>query len=106
MKQLELLWLSLLVILDGCGVREPGKFETKTTVLMTHRITVGGGKQRNPTHAETENIHHGQGNFGSYCVSCHALDGHATGVQFADRMSPPVPDLGSSDVQIYSDGQL
>ena len=37
---------------------------------------------------------------------CHGLDGQNTGVPFADRMSPPVPDLGSPQVQKYSDGQL
>ena len=98
--------LVLLIGLVGCGVRAPGKLETKTAVLMKHRITIGGGKQRNPLPADEENILHGQKSFGSYCVSCHGLDGHATGVPFAERMSPPVPDLGSADVQSYSDGQL
>jgi mono/diheme cytochrome c family protein len=106
MKLLTLLALVPLLFLSGCGVREPGKLETKTALLMKHRITVGGGKQRNPLPPDEENIHHGQKSFGSYCVSCHGLDGHATGVPFADRMSPPVPDLGSADVQSYSDGQL
>jgi len=30
----------------------------------------------------------------------------AAGVPFAEKMSPPVPDLGSKDVQDYTDGQL
>ena len=106
MKPLRYAGLGLLMTMLGCGVREPGKLETKTATVMKHRITIGGGKEHNPLPADEENIHHGQKSFGSYCVSCHGLDGHATGVPFANRMSPPVPDLGSSDVQSYSDGQL
>jgi mono/diheme cytochrome c family protein len=37
---------------------------------------------------------------------CHGLDGQKTGVPFADRMLPPVPDLSSNQVQGFSDGQL
>jgi mono/diheme cytochrome c family protein len=106
MKPPTVLALGLVIPLLGCGVREPGKLETRTALLMKHRITIGGGKERNPLSADEENIHHGQKSFGAYCVSCHGLDGHATGVPFAQRMSPPVPDLGSPDVQSYSDGQL
>ena len=106
MNLLKWLCLSSLMFLFGCGVREPGTLETRTALLMKHRLTVGGGKQRNPLPVDEENIHHGQRNFGSYCASCHGLDGHTTGVPFANRMSPPVPDLGSADVQSYSDGQL
>ena len=37
---------------------------------------------------------------------CHGLDGQNSGVPFAAAMSPPVPRLGSPDVQGYADGQL
>ena len=90
----------------GCGVHEPGKLETKTATLMKHRLTIGGGKERNPLPSDEESVQHGQKSFSGYCATCHGLDGHATGVPFASRMSPPVPDLGSSNVQSYSDGQL
>ena len=43
---------------------------------------------------------------GHHCSICHGLDGEATGVPFADNMSPPVPSLSSKDVQDYKDGQL
>lgn len=106
MKQLTCATLGLLITMLGCGVREPGKLETKTATLMKHRITIGGNKQRNPLPGDEENIRHGQKVFAGYCAICHGSDGHATGVPFARRMSPPVPDLGSPDVQSYSDGQL
>ena len=37
---------------------------------------------------------------------CHGLDGQNTGVPFAEKMSPSIPDLASADVQAYTDGQL
>jgi mono/diheme cytochrome c family protein len=60
----------------------------------------------NPLPATQENIHAGRETFSSYCMVCHGLDGQNTGVPFADRMSPPVPELSSPAVQAYSDGQL
>jgi hypothetical protein len=48
----------------------------------------------------------GREHFGHHCSICHGLDGEATGVPFADKMSPPVPSLSSKDVQDYADGQL
>jgi S-disulfanyl-L-cysteine oxidoreductase SoxD len=44
--------------------------------------------------------------FSHYCVACHGMDGQNTGVPFAERMSPPVPSLNSSEIQSYTDGQL
>ena len=106
MKPLRYAGLGLLITMLGCGVHEPGKLETKTATLMKHRLTIGGRKERNPLPSDEESVQHGQKSFSGYCATCHGLDGHATGVPFASRMSPPVPDLGSSNVQSYSDGQL
>lgn len=106
MKQLTYVGVGLAITMLGCGVREPGKLETKTATLMKHRITIGGSKERNPLPPDEENIRHGQRVFAGYCAICHGSDGHRTGVPFANRMSPPVPDLASIDVQSYSDGQL
>lgn len=106
MRQLTYATVGLVITLFGCGVRNPGKLETRTATLMKHRVTIGGSKERNPLPADEENIRHGQKVFAGYCGICHGSDGHATGVPFANRMSPPIPDLGSSDVQSYSDGQL
>jgi mono/diheme cytochrome c family protein len=66
------------------------------------------GRERNPNSvpATKENIADDQEHFGHHCGICHGLDGEATGVPFADKMSPPVPSLSSKDVQDYEDGQL
>jgi len=69
-------------------------------------ITVRGKDVRNPLPATQENIRAGQANFGNYCMVCHGLDGQNTGVPFAGRLSPRVPELNSRAVQAYSDGQL
>ena len=48
----------------------------------------------------------GAWHFQHHCQICHGLDGHNSGVPFADKMSPAVADLAEKDVQEYTDGQL
>jgi len=98
--------LLLTGLLAGCSVREPGSIETAVMTRVKREVTVGGKSDVNPFPATAENIHTGQENFANYCVVCHGRDGQKTGVPFADRMSPPVPDLNSEEVQRYTDGQL
>jgi mono/diheme cytochrome c family protein len=98
--------LILLLALASCKGRAPGEFETELAVFTKQKVTVRGKRERNPIATSAENIHAGQQNFSHYCMVCHGLDGQNTGVPFADHMSPPVPDLSSSAVQAYSDGQL
>ncbi len=90
----------------GCKAAPPGKTETHLVSAIKHRITVGGKKQRNPLPVTQQTIADGKEAFSHYCAACHGLDGQNTGVPFADRMSPPVPSLASSEVQQYTDGQL
>ncbi len=98
--------LGLLLLLAGCGVREPGKLETALASEVKQKITVRGRGDVNPLPANEENIRRGGKSFSNYCMVCHGLDGQNTGVPFAERMSPPVPLLTSPTVQNYSDGQL
>jgi len=94
------------LLLTGCKVRTPGRFETAVMNGTKRHLTVGGRSDANPVAATTENIRAGQQNFTAYCIVCHGLDGQNTGVPFADRMAPPVPPLNSAPVQAYTDGQL
>jgi mono/diheme cytochrome c family protein len=71
-----------------------------------HTLTIRNKAERNPLSPTAENIAAGQEAFSHYCVACHGMDGQNTGVPFADRMSPPVPLLNSSEIQSYTDGQL
>jgi len=99
--------LTLLGLLSSaCGVRQPGSLERSVVTLLKQRITVGGKQESNPFPSTPDNIAEGRKAFSYYCVTCHGLDGQATGVPFAERMSPPIPSLASSEVQSYRDGQL
>jgi mono/diheme cytochrome c family protein len=69
-------------------------------------VAIGGEDWVNPTPDTPESVETGAEHFRHHCQICHGLDGRATGVPFAANMSPPVPDLGSPEVQDYTDGQL
>jgi mono/diheme cytochrome c family protein len=100
------LLLLLSGLLAGCKVSQPGSLETTVMAGVKRNVTIGGKNDKNPFSANEKNLHAGRLNFSNYCMVCHGLDGQKTGVPFADRMSPPVPDLNSKEVQRYSDGQL
>lgn len=102
----KLLLAGFLLFAYGCRVNKPGAVESQMAKEVKHRITVGGKDDRNPIPATEENVADGRDHFGHHCGICHGLDGEATGVPFADKMSPPVPSLSSKDVQDYADGQL
>ncbi len=105
---LALLCLAALLCASGCKPRTagPGKFESAVAREVKRKITVGGKDWKNPIEDSEENGQIGEEHFQHHCMICHGLDGHNTGVPFASKMDPPVPDLASSDVQEYTDGQL
>lgn len=94
-----------LLVLAGCKASAPGSVETRLAT-KAKKVTVGGKDWKNPVADTPEAVAEGKGHFQHHCQICHGLDGHNTGVPFADSMSPEVADLGSKDVQEYSDGQL
>jgi mono/diheme cytochrome c family protein len=92
--------------LAGCKAGEPGKMEKSVVSEVKHEMTIGGKNDKNPIPDSADAIKEGAGHFQHHCQICHGLDGQATGVPFAAKMAPPVPDLTSKDVQDYTDGQL
>jgi mono/diheme cytochrome c family protein len=94
------------MVLAGCKVSPPGRRETAAIQWTKHHVTVGGRKVKNPLPNDAGAVQEGRQAFSFYCVVCHGLDGHNTGVPFAAKMSPPIPSLASEEVQSYSDGQL
>ena len=106
MSNWKLLLAGSLLLASGCKVSQPSKAESEMATEVKHKLTVGGKDDVNPIPATEANIADGREHFGHHCGICHGLDGQATGVPFADRMSPPIPSLSSKEVQDYADGQL
>lgn len=102
----HLILLCAPLLLAGCKVSAPNRVERSTVRAVKHHITVGYKSQKNPIPFTAETLADGKEAFGHYCTVCHGLDGQATGVPFANQMSPPLPSLASPDVQSYTDGQL
>ena len=99
--------ISLLVLaLGACKAGEPGKLKTSIVQGVKKRITVGGKDDKNPIAYSEAATRSGQEHFMHHCQTCHGFDGQNTGVPYATKMDPPVPELTSSDVQEYTDGQL
>jgi mono/diheme cytochrome c family protein len=102
----HLVSVSLLLLLSGCKVSPPSGLERRVIDGAKLHITVGNKTEKNPLPLSAARLADGKEAFGHYCVACHGLDGQNTGVPFADRMSPPIPSLASTEVQEYTDGQL
>jgi mono/diheme cytochrome c family protein len=95
-----------LLVLGGCKASAPGGLESKVVTGIKHDVTIGGKNDKNPTPDTPDTVKEGAEHFQHHCQICHGLDGQNTGVPFAQKMSPPIADLASKDVQDYSDGQL
>ena len=95
----------LLQLLIACKASPPTRVEKKV-IQEGKDLVIGGKDWRNPLAGDAGSTQRGAENFRQHCAVCHGLDGHTTGVPFAGKMSPPVPDLGAADIQKYTDGQL
>lgn len=95
----------LLASLLGCRANAPSRAES-AVVDKIKQTSIGGKEWNNPSPDTPETVKTGQEHFQHHCGLCHGLDGHNTGVPFADKMSPPVADLSEKDVQKFTDGQL
>ena len=93
------------MMLSGCKATQPGAVETKV-LQEAKELTIGGKDWQNPSPDDAATRASGAEHFRHHCSVCHGLDGQNTGVPFAEKMSPPVANLASPDIQKYSDGQL
>jgi mono/diheme cytochrome c family protein len=98
--------LLALALLAACSAGKPSSLESGVMSGIKQNVTVGGKDWKSPVASSPATIKEGAEHFQHHCQICHGLDGHATGVPFAEKMDPPVPDLSSKDVQGYTDGQL
>lgn len=94
------------LIICGCKVTKPNDVENTVANDIKHKITVGGKEWQNPISYTPETAKEAGEHFQHHCGICYGLDGQNTGVPFAQKMSPPVADLASAEVQKYTDGQL
>ncbi len=102
-----LAWLATCVCLSllACSASRPSDIET-LVAQEAKRVAIAGRDLQNPSPDTPEVVKTGQEHFTHHCQICHGLDGHNTGVPFANKMSPNVPDLGDRSVQDFTDGQL
>lgn len=107
---MKIVWASAalmaVLVVTGCKVGKPGKVESTVMGEIKRNVTIGGKDWKNPVADTPEAVKEGAEHFQHHCEICHGLDGQNTGVPFAAKMSPPVADLSSKDVQEYKDGQL
>jgi len=107
MKKIAVLVVSAAAfVVIGCQVSKPGSVESSVAKTIKTKMTVGGKDDKNPIAYSPDAAKEGGEHFQHHCQICHGLDGQNTGVPFAGRLSPPVPELNSPAVQAYSDGQL
>jgi mono/diheme cytochrome c family protein len=100
-----LLTFCSLLLLISCSASRPGDIETMVA-QEAKRVAIAGKNLKNPLPDTPEVIKTGQEHFEHHCQVCHGLDGHNTGVPFAGKMSPNIPDLSEKFVQDFTDGQL
>jgi mono/diheme cytochrome c family protein len=101
----SLLAAGMCLTLLACSANSPGNIESMVA-QEAKRVAIAGKNMKNPLPDTPETVKTGQEHFGHHCQVCHGLDGHNSGVPFAAKMSPNVPDLGDRSVQEFSDGQL
>ncbi|HKW25312.1 MAG TPA: cytochrome c [Terriglobales bacterium] len=101
----SLLAACVFLTLLACSASRPGDIET-LVAQEAKRVAIAGSNLENPLPDTPEVVKTGQEHFAHHCQVCHGLDGHNTGVPFAAKMSPNVPDLGDKFVQQFTDGQL
>lgn len=103
---LGLLLIPALILLRGVRATAPAAVESHVMWTAKHHVLIGNKSQKNPLAANAETLADGKEAFSHFCVACHGLDGQNTGVPFAEKMSPPIPSLASTEIQSYTDGQL
>src|SRR4051812_4810963 len=87
-----LLILSSVLLIPACKASGPSSAEDQLAAAAK-KMTIGGKDWKNPTADTPEVVKTGMEHFQHHCGVCHGLDGHNTGVPFAEKMSPRVADL-------------
>ncbi|MGC1107900.1 MAG: cytochrome c [Candidatus Acidiferrales bacterium] len=86
---------------------EPGRFETMLTTKAKHQVVGHAAAQMQLTELaySDASAHMGELLFSVECASCHGKDGRKP-THIGQSMYPRVPDLGSAEIQKWSDADL
>lgn len=90
------------------ALETPGETETWLATKAKRWLVARGVKLEPPPLAPAwshETVSAGEMTYGMSCAFCHGKDGR-TPLQLGLSMYPPVPGLGSPDVQAYTDAEL
>ena len=90
------------------ALETPGETETWLATKAKRWFVARGVKREPPPPAPAwshETVSSGEMTYGMSCANCHGKDGR-TPLQLGLSMYPPVPGLGSPDVQAYTDDEL
>src|SRR5438270_12422617 len=93
------------IALIACSANRPSDIET-LVAQEAKKMAISGKDLPNPIPYTPENVKEGAEHFQHHCQIRHGLDGHHTGVPFADKMYPEVAELGGYHFQQYRNGQL
>ena len=90
------------------ALETPGETETWLATKAKRWLVARAVKREPPPPAPPwshETVSSGEMTYGMSCANCHGKDGR-TPLQLGLSMYPPVPGLGSPDVQAYTDAEL
>lgn len=104
---IALLGASLALSFDLSALPDPGRFETSVADgarnFLVHREARRSSiKEPSLTQGDLDNA---QNVFGSECATCHGNDGR-TPTDMGRGLYPRAPDLGSDEVQHWSDAEM
>ncbi len=113
------LWIigAIIVVILGAGfvalrlnisaLETPGRIETRLATFTKHRIVARQAAQMHIAEPASPqaSANTGQVLFSIECATCHGKDGRSP-THIGQSMYPRVPDLGSSEIQSWSDPQM
>lgn len=113
------LWIigAIIVVILGAGfvalrlnvsaLETPGRIETRLATFAKHRIVARQAAQMHIAEPASSQASANTGEvlFSIECATCHGKDGRSP-THIGQSMYPRVPDLGSAEIQSWSDPQL
>jgi len=99
------LWIAFTVSVSALD--EPGSVETYIATKAKRWVVGRNARSELPPEPSNDDasIATGRMLFGGQCASCHGFDGR-TATELGSWMYPRVPDLGSPEVQEWSDAEF